>query len=267
MILRTYIPQTPLSMFVEYFWYVQGYNPTHSRELTFPDGSVEVVIDLGDDTIRLFNREGSELIFGSSIVCGPHSEYFVIDTANESRVIGIHFKPGGIHPFLKDSLDKILNTHLSLDILWGSRAGEIRDELLASSLPEVMFRVLERRLLSLAFRPLEQHPAVEYALNELRRSQVAKIIEHIGMSHRRFNQMFKEEVGMAPKQLSRIYRFQEAMRLIGNGGNIAWADIAMACGYYDQAHFIKDFQSFSGINPSNYHSISGRHHNHATFPS
>jgi AraC-like DNA-binding protein len=255
----------PLAMCVDYFWFVQGYNPAHSKELALPDGSVEVVIDLRDDPIRLFDRENRELIFGTSILCGPHSDYFVIDTACESKVVGIHFKPGGIHSFLKEPLDEILNVHLSLHTLWGSRVNEIRDELLTARVADEMFRVLERRLLSLAVKDLERNPAVQYVLSNLHRSQVAEIMEQIGMSHRRLNQMFKEEVGMPPKRLSRLYRFQEVLHCINDGKRISWTDIALACGYYDQAHFIKDFQSFSGINPSDYRPISGRHHNHAAF--
>ncbi|WP_050748961.1 DUF6597 domain-containing transcriptional factor [Shouchella clausii] len=263
MLIRTYIPQMPLSMFVDYFWYMEAYNPSHSRELTLPDGSVEMIIDLGEDVIRLFDRNNRELVFGHAIVCGPHSEYFVINSTCASRVIGIHFKPGGIHPFLKERLDEIHNTHLPLHALWGSKISGLRDELLDSLVPEKMFHILERRLLSLAIKDLERHPAVQYVLNNLHGHRIGEVIEQVGISHRRFNQLFKEEVGMTPKRLNRIYRFQEVLRNLHSGESHSWTDIALECGYYDQAHFIKDFQSFSGLNPSEYKPISGRHYNHA----
>jgi len=263
MLIRTYIPKMPLSMLVDYFWYMEAYNPTHSRELTLPDGSAEMIIDLGEDVIRLFDRNNHELVFGHAIVCGPHSDYFVINSTSESRVIGIHFKPGGIHPFLKERIDEIHNTHLPLHALWGSRISGLRDELLDSLVPEKMFRVLERRLLSLAMKDLERHPAVQYVLSNLHGCQIAEIIEQIGISHRRLNQLFRKEVGMTPKRLSRIYRFQEVLRNIHSGENRSWTHIAVDCGYYDQAHFIKDFQSFSGLNPGDYNPILGRHYNHA----
>ncbi|CAG7654798.1 DUF6597 domain-containing transcriptional factor [Paenibacillus allorhizosphaerae] len=263
MLLRTYDPRYPLSMFVDYFWYMQDYSPGHSRELALPDGSVEIVIDLRQDNVRLYDSGHRELLLRSSLVCGPHTEYFVIDSSGESTVIGIHFKPGGIRPFMKQSLDELLNAHVSLDMLWGTRADEVRDELLECAEPEMMFRALERRLLSLACHPLERHAAVQYALDRLQRSHVGDIIEGIGMSHRKFNQIFKEEVGMTPKRLSRLFRFQEALNRIISGEELVWTDVAIECGYYDQAHFIKDFQSFSGISPSAYRPISGRHHNHS----
>jgi len=264
-LIRTCIPQMPLSMFVDYFWYMEDYNPSHSRELTLPDGSVDMIIDLGEDVIRTFDHNNRELVFGHAIVSGPHSNYFMINSTCASRVIGIHFKPGGIYPFLKEPVDEIHNTQLPFHALWGSTISGLRDELLDSSVPEKMFRVLERTLLSLAKKDLEQLPAVQYVLNNLQGCQIAEIMGQIGISHRRFNQLFKEVVGMTPKRLSRIYRFQEVLRCIHSGGNASWVNIASACGYYDQSHFIKEFQSFSGINPSEYRPISGRHHNHAEY--
>ncbi|QGQ98224.1 AraC family transcriptional regulator [Paenibacillus psychroresistens] len=263
MLLRTYIPRAPLSMFVDYFWYIEGYNPAHSKELALPDGSVEVVINLMDDSIRLYNLAGKELNYGSSVLCGPHSEYFLIDNGNESKVLGIHFKPGGLRPFINEPLDEILNIHVSLDLLWGLEAHRLRNELLEAKIPERMFPVLERRLIALAVQPFEQEPAVLYALHELHHLQVSEVIDNTGWSHRRFNQLFKENVGMPPKRLSRIYRFQNALHFIDSREHISWLDIAIACNYYDQAHFIKDFQAFSGLNPSLYKPIDGRHHNHA----
>lgn len=244
---------------------MHGYNPSHSKELALPDGSVEVVFELLQDNIRLFDNKNSELVLGRSVLCGPHADYFVIDTAQESKAVGIHFKPGGMRPFLKEPLDQFLNTHVALDVVWGATANEIREELLAASVPEEMFRTLERRLLTICGRTLERHPAVQHVVSNLHNSQIGELIEQTGMSHRRFNQLFKEEVGMTPKRLGRLHRLQHALSMIHNDEMIAWTEVALSCGYYDQSHFIKDFQSFSGISPGEYRPITDRHHNHAAF--
>lgn len=267
MLLRTYVPPMPLSLFVDYFWYMEDYNPLHAKELALPDGSTDLIIDLGENKIRLFDRCGRELVFGNSIICGPHTDYFVIDTSGESKVIGVHFKPGGIQPFLQVAVDELHNKHLSLNTIWGVKVNGINDELLSSPTPEAMFRILERKLLSLAVKELAPNPALQYALISLQSAKVADIVNQIGVSHRRFNQIFKEEMGMSPKRLSRLLRFQEVLRHMNSGDHISWTDIAMACGYYDQSHFIKDFQAFSGINPGDYRAIQGRHYNHAEFTS
>lgn len=63
MLLRTYIPQMPLCKYVDCFWYMEDYNPSHSRELTLPDGAMDVVIDLGRELIRLYDRNNVEFVF------------------------------------------------------------------------------------------------------------------------------------------------------------------------------------------------------------
>ncbi|MFF2528849.1 helix-turn-helix domain-containing protein [Brevibacillus sp. DP1.3A] len=268
MLLQTYIPQAPLSSFVDYFWYFEGYSPPHSKELLLPDGSIELVINLRDDKIKLFDRAYKDPLrtYGSSVICGPHSEYFIIDTSAETTVLGIHFKPGGIYPFLKIPVNELHNKHVSLDTLWGVRAHDLREMLLQSELVNDKFRTLEESLIKLASRPLIRHSAVSFALNEFQSvphtRPLSDVIGQVGLSQRRFIQVFKEEVGLTPKLFCRLRRFQEVLNRIDRAKSVNWMDVAIACGYYDQMHFIKDFQEFSSLNPTNYLSTHGRHHNH-----
>jgi AraC-like DNA-binding protein len=271
MLIRTYTPQAPLSSFVDYFWYMEAYHSPHSKELSLPNGCVELVIDLRTDRITMYNRLGVEQGYGSSIVCGPHTEFFVIDSSGESTVVGVHFKPGGVVPFLQMPSDELSNMHVSLEQIWGSGAVDLRDELLQADGPEAMFRILENQLLEHArtpIQPMSRHPAVLFAIRELQSPpmysrSVSEIVDQIGLSSRRFIQIFKEEVGMTPKLFHRISRFQEVLSRMANNTAMEWTEIALECGYYDQSHFIKDFQAFSGLNPSEYRPVSGRHHNHA----
>jgi AraC-like DNA-binding protein len=72
------------------------------------------------------------------------------------------------------------------------------------------------------------------------------------VSHKHFIHEFRRHVGLTPKVFCRIRRFQEVLARIQAQKQVNWIDIAYACGYYDQAHFIRDFQAFSGLNPSAY---------------
>jgi len=273
MLLRTYIPQAPLSGFVDFFWYFEGYTSPHSKELTLPDGSIELVFNLSEGgKINLFDREYKDLsrMYGSSVICGPHSECFIIDTSVETTVLGVHFKPGGIYPFLKMPVDELYNIHVSLDTLWGVKAHELHEVLLLSKTVDDKFRTLEESLIKLASRPLISHPAVSFALNEFLslpfKRPLSDVIGQIGLSQRRFIQIFKEEVGLTPKLFCRLRRFQEVLNRLDHAKSVNWLDVATDCGYYDQMHFIKDFQAFPSLNPTDYLSRQDRHHNHVGIP-
>jgi AraC-like DNA-binding protein len=272
MLYRLYSPPPPLGHFVELLWLYEGFRPAHPRERLLPTGSLEIVIHLREDRILTYGRCNLMRPFtlSGAVVCGPHSEFFVIDTASQDGVMGVHFRPGGAYPFLKLPNGELHNQHVDLSALWGRQAaGELRERLLAAAAPEAKLRVLERALLERARGAFERHPAVAYALGEFQAAPggrtVRDVKERTGLSARRFIDLFEKEVGLTPKLFCRVQRFQGVLQQIQSGpsGNrVDWADLALTCGYYDQAHFIHDFRAFSGINPSTYLAAHTPHLNH-----
>lgn len=269
MITRTCIPDGPLSAFVDYFWYLESRQEAPSHELSLPDGSVDLIIDLQEDKVRMASAAGESLQLAPVFVCGPHSRPFTICNPLATRVVGIHFKPGGAFPFLGCPLDELHDRLQPMEAMWGSRAGELREELLGATSVDRLFRLLSDRLLRLATRPLERHPAVPYAIGrfdsaaDAQADRVRRLVDELGISHRRFIELFRRETGYTPIGYSRIRRFQAALKELSSpDGAAGRSDLALACGYYDQAHFIKDFRVFSGLSPSGYEAIPGRHINH-----
>jgi len=76
----------------------------------------------------------------------------------------------------------------------------------------------------------------------------------------------EEAIGLTPKVFCRLLRFQEALRLIENGQWISWTDLALDRGYFDHAHFIHDFQAFSGLTPQAYLAQRSPYRNHVPLP-
>ncbi len=270
MIFRTYRPGPPLSDFVELFWLYEGYVPSHahSKERLLPTGTMELVINLNEDRVRVYDPDQTDRFesFRGALICGAQSQFFVIDTAQQSSVIGVHFRPGGAFPFLHLTAGELIDAHASLESLWGNRAVNLRDRLLEARTPEARFVILERTLLAQADRALSHHPAVTFAIDRILRSpdpwSVAHLADRAGLSQRRFIQVFTEEVGLTPKLFGRIAQFQEALNRVEARRKVRWASLAMDCGYYDQAHFIRDFRAFSGLTPTDYLELKTEHLNH-----
>ena len=262
-----YVPRPPLSDFVGLFWFYEGYQQPHKKERLLPDGSMDLVINLLEDQTRLYDQHNTTEVqtYRGSLVVGVQSEFFVIDTAEQASVIGVHFKPGGAFPFFGVPASELHNTHLSLDTLWGAQAGELRERLLEAATPQAMFCILEEVLVARA-RRLERHPAVAFALHEFQgvpqKRTIAEVTGQIGLSAKRFIQVFSGEVGLTPKLFCRVRRFQKVLRLVRAGRPVEWAGVAADCGYFDQAHFIRDFRAFSGLNPSAYLAQGTEHLNH-----
>jgi AraC-like DNA-binding protein len=262
----TYVPRAPLANFVESLWLYESTTPLlHARERRLPSGSVELVISLREDVVSVYDRQDTNKLhsFRAGVISGPYSTFFVIETSCPSSMIGVAFKPGGAAPFLPFPVAELQNRHVSLETLWGSLALELQDCLLAVDTPQARFSILEQWLLTQVRRPLLWRPTLAFALAELQTTQtISEVVEQTGLSSRRFIQIFHEAVGLTPKQFSRIKRFQEVLRLAEKGEQIVWADLALRCGYYDQAHFIHDFQDFCGLTPRTYLAQRGEFRNH-----
>jgi AraC-like DNA-binding protein len=257
-----------LAGFVDLLWFYEGPAQPHKMERLLPDGSMELVINLADDEVRVYDRRDQtqyERLSGG-VPIGPHSDFFVIDTAEQQCVAGVHFHPGGAFPFLRLPAGELHGLHVSLSDVWGGFAGEVRERLMAVPSVEARFDMLESALLRQLARPLARHPAVGFALREFRgaaQGAVTVVRAETGLSERRFIELFRQQVGLPPKLYCRVRRFQSAIRRVAKeGGAIDWAGVALDCGYFDQAHLIHDFRAISGLSPGEYAGLRTQHLNH-----
>jgi AraC-like DNA-binding protein len=266
------VPPAGLGDFVEAFYLQEGNVLSHTRERRLPDGSMDLVINLGNDTLRVDERQqsGQFQSFQGGVLSGTHSQFLVIDVSNLVLTLSVHFKPGGAFPFLPLPAAELSNAVVSLETLWGASARDLREQLLAADNPAARFAILSQFLLARLARPREPHPAVSFALAAFQvgraRPSISEVSERLGLDPKRFIRLFHEEVGLTPKRFCRVIRFQEVLRLIEQGQPIEWADLALDCGYFDQAHFIHDFQGFCGLTPQAYLAQRSAYRNHVPLP-
>jgi methylphosphotriester-DNA--protein-cysteine methyltransferase len=239
-----HVPSGPLADFVDLIWVYEGYAPTHARERLLPQPLMALIITFrGDDIVW-------------SGVSGPRTESTLLDTSRPFSVVGVSFKAGGGFPFFPMPPGELHNLMLPLDAVWGSRADAVCEALFRTKSPAARCAVLERALLSSARGRFERHPAVRYAVGELghrkRPRPVARVADQIGLSQRRFIEVFRNEVGLTPKSFSRVSRFQHVLGQLEGQTDADWTGIAYDCGYFDQAHFIHDFREFAGVSPTMY---------------
>jgi transcriptional regulator GlxA family with amidase domain len=115
---------------------------------------------------------------------------------------------------------------------------------------------LEKALVRRLRHPPRGHGAVSAALAVFEQAgagvSVRGVAQWVGLSQRRFIQVFAAEVGLTPKLYCRVQRFQQARQLVRKATAPDWAGVAAASGYFDQSHLIRDFREFSGFSPMAY---------------
>jgi len=248
---RTYRPGPPLADFVEYLWALRD-APAHSTERIVPSGTLELVVNLQEDALRIYDPDTRGWRrYSGAVVSGAYRRFFVIDARDHASIVGVHFRPGGAWAFLGVPPGELADRHIDLAVLWGRSALELREQLCAAPTSAKRFALLKSALRSrlVDYRP--GHPAVPFALGRLARPgvTVGEVAADVALSRRRFIQVFTTEVGMTPKRLSRVLRFQRASGLARRVEGPDWARLARACGYFDQSHLINDVSEFTGTSP------------------
>jgi AraC-like DNA-binding protein len=239
-----YRPRWPLTDYVVGFWSYGYYAQPHRLERVLPTGTMNLVITI----------DGTNA--GGTTVSGAHSAHSLLDTSKPLSVLAASFKPGGGFPFFGVPADALQNAHVPLDALLGVARWGIRDGLMETGTTLAKFRILERFLLARLKEHTGRSAGVRYALHAFhsasRVPHIASVAEEIGWTAKKFITMFRREVGLAPKVYCRVARFRKVVGALEGCDDVDWADVALSCGYFDQAHFIHDFKGFSGITPTEY---------------
>ncbi len=263
MIYETLKPAPPLALAVESIWIYSGYRPPHFLERVLPSGTIEMIVQLEDEPLRCYDPDSFQLtqVMRGPLLVGARSEVQIIDTEQQLDVMGVHFRPGGIRSMFSMPADEISGMDVSVDNLWPGFGDQLAECLATASTPIRKLRVMERLLQRRMKMDREPHRAIPFALEKLEAIDeplpIGALASDIGLSSRRFIEVFSSHVGLAPKTYARIRRFQRALETIHQRQHRSWADLAFDCGWYDQAHMIRDFKQFSGLTPVQYESLNG----------
>ena len=267
MIFETHIPSLPLSKYIASIVYYDGYNPNHTFEKLLPDGSVYLLIDFKDIPKKCCHSDDFSDFetFTSSYISGQHKKYIYIEATQDSSMMVVQFKFGGTAPFFDCKISELNETVRQSEYYFGDALDNLRTEMLQESIVHAKISKMERFLLDRMNETLESNPILTaLQLLETNPFEVTtkKLALAAGISQKHLISLFDKYVGLTPKTLARIYRFQQVLKQIEVKKDIDWLQLLADCGYYDQSHFVKDFHDFSGINPTQYLDEKGEYLNY-----
>ncbi len=250
--LRNGYPVSPaLTPFVERYWTVQwdrrGQAGYRSEVLSHP--AVNLTVEAGDAP-----RHGHPL--PAALVHGIVTRRFTIDLHDRGVVVAAKFRPGGFTALtgLPVPRDTVCRAAGMLGNSWDG----IRDEVLAEPSDADRVAVLDAVLASLA--TLAQEPPAAYLLlldvlgqmmHDRSLTRVDDSARRVGLGSRQLQRLFRDYVGVSPKWVLRRYRLQDAAALI-DAGATDLPGLAADLGWFDQAHFCRDFHASVGLTPSAY---------------
>ncbi|HEY4303214.1 MAG TPA: helix-turn-helix domain-containing protein [Gemmatimonadaceae bacterium] len=221
-------------------------------EPILPDGCVELVLHLGEpfsryDACRRAERQPRQLL------AGQITSAIVVQPSTTMNVWGIRFHPWSAGSFLGMPSVELRDRVVPLDEL-SRRLARALDPLVEQASDAAQLEYLVAVLSSHVSSIMPPHDRLNRVIAHVTTSSVDHTVrtlaKEIGLGARRVDALFREHVGLSPKQLLRIHRFQRALALRRAMPTLSWASIALRVGYYDQAHFVRDARSISGSAPN-----------------
>lgn len=236
------------------------------REHALPSGAMHLVIRLSDHPLRIADAGSGQDAqpVASALVGGMRSRFYLRELQAPSCSVGAVLRPGAAECLFGGvTADELAERHTPLDALWGAAAHRLRERLLALRTPQDRLAVFEAALAARLPHVHGLHPAVAGALAQFQGGvPVAVAVRDSGFSHRRFLELFRQGVGLAPKTYLRVLRFQRVLPILRLEPALPLAALAADLGYSDQSHFNREFLAFSGVTPLAYRERMGADTNH-----
>lgn len=250
-------PGIQLSSYVKCYWMLSGEAYEYAPEGIAPDGCVEMILNLAAPFTRHYVQGRTELQPASFIV-GQMRTAVIVQPTGRVEILGVRFHPHGFYRFIRQDIDEFTDKTLNCVDVWGRSIRLLEEQIRDAPHAAEKVAILEAFLLRLVEgekSPGKTYQSIANAIQLVQSSAGLRSVENIalavGMSARHLERQFKSIVGLSPKSFERVVRFQRALKLIQNG-EVQGAGVAIDCGYYDQAHFIHDFKTFTGYPPSAY---------------
>ncbi|NVK09007.1 MAG: helix-turn-helix transcriptional regulator [Tenacibaculum sp.] len=247
MSVKHYKPSKYLSPYIDRYFVC---SQTKSLPLILPGTGLEVLFHI--DTPLSINNKKLDV---AHIIC-PR-EKLIFDSTNNVNYISVRFHSGGFRHFTSIPHTQIVNQYLSVEEIWNNEGRELLEILY--SLPSIEEKIklidffLCNQLKKHHFSTIVNWDLIIKTLYKNFNSiSLHELAYHSNLSYRQFERLFKQKFGVSPKKFQRITKLQKTVKQVLLSSNKHYLSTALDNGYYDQSHFIKEFQSFTNLKPSQY---------------
>lgn len=245
-------PSPALRPFVQWYWQIKsrGRVLTPRHEFMHADGSVGLVFNWGDPL---------------QLNCGRFPQAISLDTISEKSkqlnlqgnvaAFGVLFQPGGAFPVLGVPMPELVSIEAVLAQTSFRDLPQLYEQLAERGTLREKIALVEGWLERQLGRARPQSPIIIPSLAAINRANgqlvIPQLAEVVALGQRQLERLYQEQVGLSPKKMAQLRRVRQARAALKQGGH-SLTDIAYQCGFYDQAHFIREFKASTGLTPTAY---------------
>jgi AraC-like DNA-binding protein len=258
-----WLPSTPLSGIVRHFLWLDSAERSNSDHLLFSDGCPGMIFHLGDPFGELaapVDQAAPGLNFHPrSFFYGQLSTFHRVKAMGRLALLAVVLQPYSVHTLTGIPAQELTDQLLPLSDIWGAAADILQEKIMVAPDPLTRIRYIESFLL----KKIQQHTgpdqlvkgAVCLIQQQFGQLPVTRLNQMLGTGERQLERIFVGQVGLSPKYYSGVVRLQHFLKLLRTRGSRtgeSLTTLAYECGYYDQAHLIREFHKHVGMAPLRY---------------
>lgn len=247
-----HLPSKDLQPYIKCFWVLE--TQVLQPERILPDGCMELIFHYED--LYEVEQNAQRKIQGRSFIFGQIEQAISLTPSGKTGMLGMRFHPYGLAAFSSIPLAEFFNTEVELTHVWGPSAGHLENALQMASSTSARIQLLEA-FLRKQMKGIEPLKQLQHGVSLLKSAALKGSWQRLGyelnLSERQMERHFARYIGMSPKKLHRMFRLQRAIHLIEHQKELGLLHIALEAGYYDQAHFNREFKNIVGASPKAYY--------------
>jgi AraC-like DNA-binding protein len=239
--LQRLAPTEELRGFVRHYWLIdwdlRGQSPYRQEVLQNP-------------CINIVFMQGYTRIYGVS----RKKSFHLLE--GQGSVFGVQFKPGAFYPYWQAPVASLTDRSIQLEEVFGPKSGTLEKELFSTRDSTERVAVINRFLGERLPMRDDTIELIQDIVDRIIEDHAVTSVDHLAccfnINKRKLQRMFHQYVGVTPKWVIQRYRLHEAAEQIARSNRLDWPHLAAELGYFDQAHFIKDFKAVIGFSPEEY---------------
>jgi AraC-like DNA-binding protein len=256
-------PQQQLAPYIAFIWVFESSFgvPMADSRIIVPDGRAKIIVPFSNALCAAVNQSVLNATEHQILLVGIQTSPAIIgSTATNTRTIGIELTPKGLYRFFKLSMYELTDRMVSFEDLFGPWGVRLQNRVGDADDPQEKITLLQTGLTHLLQKDQQDYALLDHALDLLAQTHgmllIQELAAQVGYSRRYLDMLFKEHVGLSPKSLASILRFQECYQVWTRQKLPTYFKINVPGYYYDQSHFIKEFKRFTGFTPHQYQEIA-----------
>ncbi|HDR88129.1 MAG TPA: AraC family transcriptional regulator [Bacteroidetes bacterium] len=256
--IRCFCPAPDLRFFVKFYWIVkvQDAKKITKRSKISPSGYPELIFHFGDIVSVCSPGERAPDVSTDSLIAGQLTQSVHLHFHNHVNSLCVKLQPYTLKTLFRTKSSEFTNRATSLNDIYPKMQKEVYEQLSEAINDKMRIGIIENHLRKLLQKNNNGiHPVTCAAINHLKDNinrNFGRPEQIMGVSSSTMQRRMMEDIGISPKMLKRIFRFNIAYHLIKHNKNLDLQDVAFYLCYYDLSHLINEFKEFTGSSPVKY---------------